>query len=210
MAKINVTELLATSLGRRDEEPNVELAQKVVAAKDKAAVKELVTLLDDKKKDIRQDCIKTLYEIGYLQPSLIKDYLGVFLQQLKSKNNRMVWGAMTAIDSIAAVASAEVYRSLPEILDAGEKGSVITKDHVLGTLVKLAEDKKLAKDIYPLLFEQLQKAAPNQFPMYAENTLSVIGAGQKEQFADILNARLVDLPKDSQKKRINKVLKKLG
>lgn len=210
MAKINVKENLASSLGHKDEAPNIALAQKVAAAKDKSAVNELVTLLSDKNKDIQNDSIKVLYEIGAIEPTLIKSHLDDFLQQLKSKNNRMVWGAMTAIDAITQAVPKHVYNSLPEILDAGEQGSVIAKDHVVGILVKLADTKEAHEDAMPLVLEQLMNAAHNQFAMYAEKILPVITGGHKEKFIEILNDRLPELPKDSQKKRVEKLLRKLS
>lgn len=209
MAAINVKENLASSLGRRDEEPNIELAQRIVSAKDKAAVKDLVTLLHDKKKDVQNDSIKVLYEVGSLEPVLLKPHLDTFLEQLRSKNNRMVWGAMTAIDAITVIVPQEVYDALPEILDAGEKGSVIAKDHVVGILVKLAGVKNLHDNVTPLLFEQLVNGAHNQFAMYAENVMTVVSAGHREKFVNILEERLPELPKDSQKKRVEKILRKL-
>ncbi|MCB0696927.1 MAG: hypothetical protein KDC07_06165 [Chitinophagaceae bacterium] len=210
MAKINVIDNLASSLGRRDEDPNIELAQKIAAAKDAAAVKDLIALLNDKKKDIHNDAIKVLYEVGYISPYLVKDHLGAFLSKLNSKNNRMIWGAMTAIDAISQVAPDKIYAHLPEILDAGEKGSVITKDHVMGTLCNLAANGKMADKVMPLLFEQLMQAAGNQFPMYAEKAMPVVTNKYKQQFIAILNDRIEGLEKDSQKKRIEKLLKKLN
>lgn len=210
MAEINVIDQLACTLGRRDEMPNVELAQQIAAAKDKDAVSQLVALLSNKKKDIQHDSIKVLYEIGAINPALIKGYLPDFLIQLKSKNNRMVWGAMTAIDSITASVPEKVYAHITEILDAGEQGSVIAKDGVMGILVKLSGDKKVMDDTMPLLLELMQSAAPNQFPMYAERVLPVVTDQYNKQFISILNDRMSDLEKDSQKKRIEKVLKKLN
>lgn len=210
MAKINVVENLACSLGRRDEVPNVELAQKVTAAKDTTAVKELVALLADKNKDVQNDSIKVLYEIGTISPALIKDYLPDFLIQLKSKNNRMVWGAMNAIDSITVSVPEQVYTHITEILDAGERGSVIAKDGVMSILVRLSGNNNVLDETMPLLFEQMIQAAPNQFPMYAERVLPVVTDQYKKQFISILNGRMSQLEKDSQKKRIEKVLKKLN
>mgnify|MGYP000633625582 CR=1 FL=1 len=207
---MSVIDQLAFSIGRRDEVPNVELAQKIAATQDKQAVKELAQLLTHKKKDIRHDSIKVLYEVGAIEPALIKDYLQNFLAQLKDKNNRMVWGAMIAIDAVSAVAPEDVYEHLTEILDAGEKGSVITKDGVAGVLVKLSRNEKLVEETMPLLFEHLMKAAPNQFPMYAEKAMPVVTEQYKKQFISILNNRMSDLEKDSQKKRVEKLLKKLN
>src|ERR1041385_1990762 len=99
----SIIERLASSLGKRDEKPNQELAASLVKSKDKKAIKELVEHLSDKDKNIQSDCIKVLYEIGEQKPELIADYDKEFLALLDSKNNRLVWGAMTAIDCIAAI-----------------------------------------------------------------------------------------------------------
>jgi hypothetical protein len=88
---MSVTQKLATSLGRRDEVPNQELARDVAAREDKAAIKELVENLSHKSKDIQNDCIKVLYEVGYEKPKLIAPYLKDFLALLGSKNNRLQW-----------------------------------------------------------------------------------------------------------------------
>jgi HEAT repeat protein len=85
--------MLASSLGRRDEGPNVELAQLIAKIDDMSAVKELVENLSNKKSDVQADCIKVLYEIGDKKPKLISGFAKQFLALLGSKNNRLVWGA---------------------------------------------------------------------------------------------------------------------
>lgn len=83
---------LASSLGRRDEVPNRELAKIIVNTNDKEGVKELIKhLQNDKNRNIQNDCIKTLYEIGYIKPDLISSYTNVFVRMLKNKNNRLIW-----------------------------------------------------------------------------------------------------------------------
>ena len=57
--------------------------------------------------------------------------------------------------------------------------------------------------------EQLKKCEPKQLPMYAERTLPIINAKNKNEFVNLLNERIIELNKESQKKRIEKVLKKL-
>ena len=54
---------------------------------------------------IASDCIKTLYEVGYLKPELIAPYVGDFLKLIKSRENRLVWGGMLALSTIAALKS---------------------------------------------------------------------------------------------------------
>src|SRR5690348_16122986 len=91
---------LASSLNRRDEEPNIELAKQIVSKNDTKAVEEVIENLSCKKRNIQNDCIKVIYEIGERKPGLISKYINVFLELLKSKNNRLQWGAMTALNTI--------------------------------------------------------------------------------------------------------------
>ena len=90
---------LASSLNRRDEVPNQELAKQIADKDDREAVKELVVNLSNNSKDIQNDCIKVLYEIGERKPALIAAYAKEFIDLLDHKNNRLQWGAMTAINS---------------------------------------------------------------------------------------------------------------
>lgn len=199
---------LATSLNRRDEVPNQEVAAEIVKSDDKAAVDELVSNLTNKNKGIRYDCIKTLYEVGYLKPHLIASYLDRLLSLLESKDNRMQWGAMTALGCVVKEKPAEIFASLGKIIDAAEKGSVITRDRCVKILVSLSEIAGYSDKAFPLLLEQIMKSPTNQLPMYAENALPVVDAGNKERFVAILAGRLDELEKESQKKRIEKVIKK--
>lgn len=201
---------LASSLGRRDEVPNQELARQILKSKDKQAVNELVENLANKDKNIQSDCIKVLYEIGELQPELIAGYDKEFLALLESKNNRLVWGAMTALDCIASINPAGIYKNLGQILIASDNGSVITKDHAVGILIKLAHHKKYADNALALLLDQFKVCATNQLPMYAENSVGVIADDKQEGFVKVLSARLADIDKESKRKRVEKVIKKLS
>ncbi len=201
---------LAVSLGRRDEVPNQELAQQILRSKDKRAIKELVENLANKDKNIQSDCVKVLYEIGERKPDLIADYGEEFLALLESKNNRLVWGAMIALDYIASINPGGVYKHLAKIMIVSDKGSVITKDHAVGILVKLAGEKKYADDALALLLDQFRSCATNQLPMYAENSLRVIPERSKGDFVRVLTARLCDIEKESKRKRVEKVIKKLN
>jgi hypothetical protein len=209
MAKGSVLELLASSLGERGEDPNKELAKKIVATKDKKAIAELAEHLSDNDKNIQSDCIKVLYEIGEQKPELIADYDADFLALLDSKNNRLVWGAMTALDCIAAINPAGIYKRLPKIMDVAEAGSVITKDHGVGILIKLSADAKYAVRTMPWLIGMLKTCATNQLPMYAENAIPVVSEQHKKEFVAVLTKRLDEIEKESKRKRVEKVIKKL-
>jgi len=67
-------EKLSCSLGKTDEEPNIELAECLCENNDKIGIKEIVDGLNGKDKAIANDCIKVLYEIGERRPELIADY----------------------------------------------------------------------------------------------------------------------------------------
>ncbi|HET9137339.1 MAG TPA: hypothetical protein VFO76_11935 [Candidatus Kapabacteria bacterium] len=209
MAK-TVIDFLASSLGERREEPNKELAKKIIVLKDKKAIAELAEHLSDNDKNIQSDCIKVLYEIGEQKPELIAGYDKEFLALLDSKNNRLVWGAMTALDCIAAISPDSIYKKLPKILEVAEAGSVITKDHGVGILIKLSADAKYAAKTMPLLIGMLKTCAMNQLPMYAENAIPVVSEKFKKEVIAVLNKRLPDIDKESKRKRVEKVIKKLS
>jgi len=201
---------LATSLNRRDEVPNQELAKEIVDKKDKKAVQEVVDNLSNKSKDIQFDCIKVLYEIGELDPALIAYYTKDILALLESKNNRMQWGAMHAINAITLENPKVIYRSLGKILSAADKGSVITKDHAFNILVKLGSLKHYTEDVFPLLMEQIMSSPPNQFPTYAEKAAPLVNDRDKASFLHMLTSRLKTIEQESKRKRVEKVIRKLS
>jgi len=201
---------LASALNRRDEVPNQELAKDIVRTNDKRAVKEPVENLAHKDKNIQSDCIKVLYEIGEREPALIVPYYREFGKLLDSKNNRLVWGAMTALDSITSQAPKGVHGLLPRVLDVADSGSVITRDHTVGILVKLGTLKQYADECMPLVVEQLLTCPNNQFPMYAEMSLALVNDKNKAALQKVMTRRLDGLQKESQKKRVAKILKRLS
>ncbi len=145
-------------------------------------MQELVDNLSNKSKHIQSDCIKVLYEIGSLKPALIAGHINSFIDLLFSKNNRLQWGAMTALLLLPMKSPQVVFNALPTIIAVADKGSVITNDHCVGILIKLAAIKKYAEDAFTLLLERLKICPTNQLPMYAENALPVINEENKACF----------------------------
>lgn len=207
---MSVLSKLASSLDRRDELPNQELAKQIASKNDKKAVQELVDNISNKSKDIQNDCIKVLYEIGEQKPSLVSDYVKEFVALLNHKNNRLQWGGMTALDSIAIENPKAIYSSLAKIVKASDNGSVITKDHCINILIKLCSLKLYADKAFPLLIEQLLLSPTNQLPMYAEKALPVVNEKNKAPFIKALTSRLDDIEKDTKRKRVEKVIVKLN
>lgn len=207
---MNVIDRLASSLNRRDDVPNQEFAEEIIKTKNKAAVKGLIAILGNKDTNIQSDCIKVLYETGECgSPELIADYCKEFGKLLKSKNNRLVWGAMTALDTITFKNPKGVFSLLPDIICAIKNGSVITIDHGVSVLAKLSSIKEYSTRTFSLLMEQLRKCPPRQFPMYTEKSVITVTDKNKKEFVTLLKSRLPELKKDSQRKRIEKILKKI-
>ncbi len=206
---MSVLPKLASAIGRRDMEPNIKLAEEIAKKEDKKAVKELVDALKNKSKDIQYDSIKVLYEIGERKPELISDYSKEFITLLDSKN-RLQWGAMTALNCIASLDPKTIYGALSKIIDVGEKGSVITLDHTIAILIKLGSIKQYSENAFALLNEQLKKCPTNQLPMYAENAIPIINAKNKSVFVKTLTSRLDDIEKDTKRKRVEKLMRKLN
>lgn len=200
---------LATSLNRRDEVPNQDLAKEISKENNKAAVKELFENLENKNKNIQSDCIKVIYEIGELKPELIKNYAKELIKLLKQKQNRLQWGAMHALNAITYLVPEKIYESLGEIIESADKGSVITNDHCVRILAKLGTIKKYIDDVLPLLLERIKLSPVNQFASYAEAAMPVMNDKYKAEFLQILNERLMALEQEPKRKRIQKILNKL-
>lgn len=199
---------LASALGRNDEQPNVELAEALAARPDAAAIAELAGALATGPTAVSNDAIKVLYELGALKPELVAPHAAAFLTLLGGKNNRNVWGALQAIETITPLQPDAVLAQLPAILVAADKGSVIAKDKAVAILARLAAAGHATKTL-PVLLDRLEAAAPNQFPMYAEQAVVVIDAGHRARFISILEGRLAGIEAPAKRARVEKLLRKL-
>jgi len=205
----SIIELLASSRGIKGEEPNIALAKEIAASFNTYAVKELVKNLKNRNKNIQSDCIKTLYETGYIKPELIADYYSEFLELLTSKNNRLVWGGMIAISTITDIKPKEIFKSLDSIMKTVNKGSVITIDAGIEILSKLNKSESFFDTTDPLLLDQLWKCPIKQLPMYIEKSLKSINKKNKEAYLNIINKRKSECERESQIKRLNNANKKI-
>jgi hypothetical protein len=200
---------LSSSLGDSDNAANIALAEDIIYTQDFAAICELVEHLHDKNKRRQSDCIKTLYEIGEREPKLIAEYADEFAGLLTSKNQRLVWGAMCALDDCASWNPKAVYSHLHAILKAAEGESVIACDHAVSILAKLCADKH-EKECFPILLDILRNAPVNQVPAYAETAASVVTKENRNKLASVITLRLKDVAEFKPKiKRLEKVLKQL-
>lgn len=204
---MSVLDKLACVLGRRDEVPNQELAKELAAAQDHDGVAELAANLQNKNNDIASDCIKTLYEIGYLQPELIAEHWKSILPLLRSRHNRLVWGGMITLATIAHLKAGELFLERKEILKAMELGSVITVDNSVKVLAAIAAAKPdYNRELFPVLIEHLRTCRPKEVPQHAESTMPAVNLENKGEFLEVLEKRKGDLS-GGQINRIRKVIK---
>jgi hypothetical protein len=192
---------------RRDEAPNQELAQDLVAKNDWKGIREIADNLWNKNAQIQSDCLKVLYEIGFLQPELIAPYAQDFLKLLHSRNNRLVWGATIALSTVADLKADAIYPHVKEIEQVMDQGSVITRDNGVIVLALVAAQKAAySREIFPYLLRHLETCRPKDVPQHAEKTAVAVNARNKQQFIAVLEKRLVDLS-GSQATRVKKVIK---
>lgn len=192
---------------RRDETPNQELARQLTAASDRKGIREIAENLWHENPSVQSDCLKVLYEIGFLQPKLIANYAGDFLKLLQSQNNRLVWGSMIALSTLAEIKVDAIFSRVKEIKQAMSSGSVITLDNGIKTLAIVAsKNAAYQKQLFPFLLKCLASCRPKDIPQYAEKILIAVNAENKKTLLKILNKRLVDL-KPSQLPRIKKIIK---
>ncbi len=210
MAIMTLSDQLASSLGIRGEEPNIELATQIVQSKDALAVKELVSYLTTQKKAIQSDAIKVLYEVGERNPALIAPHFDAFLQLLDHKNNRLQWGAMTALSALGTVCAPQLHDHLPLLEKAAAAGSVITRDQFVAILIQLYGQASYRDTALAMILKQLTHCPVNQLPMYAERAAVVLITDHQAAFVEVLFARLPEVEKVSKRKRIEKVIKKLS
>jgi len=207
---MSVIEKLASMQNRSDDVPNQELAKEIAKNRDSSAVKEIVKNLWNKDKNIQSDCIKVLYEIGYIEPHLTRQYVDDFLKLLRSKNNRLVWGGMIALSTIATLEADKIFERIEEIFDVIKKGSVITVDNGIKTVARVASvNDQYSKKIFPFLMSHLRTCRTKEIPQHAESISVAVTDDNKVEFLKILEERK-DALKPSQLKRVNKVIKSLS
>ncbi|MFC1956796.1 hypothetical protein ACFLVY_00665 [Chloroflexota bacterium] len=206
---MSVLSKLACVQGRKDETLNQELAKELARKNDKQGVKEIVENIWNKDKKIQNDCIGVMEYLGHARSELIEDYVLDFLKLLHSTSNRLVWGGMIALSIIADRKSEEIFQHLSEIIQAMEKGSVITVDNGIKTLAAVASAREEYNvKIFPFLIDHLKKCRSKDVPQHAESIECAVNKANREEFLLVLSSREKELS-SSQRARIKKVYKRL-
>ena len=202
-------ERVAYHLGKNDEEPNIALAIQLCETKDSEGIKEIIAGLKNKNQQVANDCIKVLYEIGERNPKLIAGYVFEFIQLLKSRDNRLVWGGMTALSKITFLKPKEVFENINVVVRAYENGSVITRDNSISVFAELAKaDQKHEKILVKRLIDHLKTCRSKEVGQHAERAFICINASNSEEFMTVLLQRRENLT-DAQKKRLDKLIHKI-
>lgn len=202
-------EKVASNLGRNDEEPNIELAILLCTTENTEGIKEIVHGLKDNKTQIANDCIKVLYEIGERKPELISEYVNDFIQLLKSKNNRLVWGSMTALSKISYLKPEDIYNNLDTVIKAYENGSVITVDSAISVFAGICKaNEKYEEEILKLILKHLEMCRPREVAQHSERAFICVNRHNSKEFIDVLLKRKEALT-EAQVKRVNKLIKKI-
>jgi hypothetical protein len=206
---VSVLNRIAYFQNRRDEVPNQELARELAETKNKKGIQEIAENLYHKNQNVQSDCLKVLYEIGYLAPELIADYVDDFLKLLKHKNNRMVWGGMIALATIAETKPREIWKNVDDVMDAIDHGTLISVVWGLKTLARVAStNKRYREKLFPVLMEHLKTCIPRDVPTHAESILCAVDARHKDEFLSGLEARRAEMT-PSQLARLRKITKQL-
>jgi len=204
---MSVINRIAYYQNRRDEVPNQELAHQLAETEDKAGIREIVENLWHKNKSVRSDCLKVLYEIGYIRPDLIADYVNEFLKLLKDKENRMVWGAMIGLATIAHLRPREIWEQIDVLIEAVDTGTLITVVWGIKTLARIAAaDKVYHARLFPILLDQLQNCISRDVALHAESILVAVDKSNPGAYLDVLEKRKPELTKP-QLARINKLIR---
>lgn len=202
-----VLQRIAYFLGRRDEVPNRDLARSLAASRDEAGIREIARNLRNGIPAVESDCLKVLYEIGYIEPRLIAPYVEELLRLLRSKNNRMILGSMIALSTISALKAREIWGQIEVVLSAIDRGTLITVVWGVKTLSGVASTSKAYRsNLFPILADHLRSCNPRDLPLHAENMLPAIDGDNRESFLALLDARRAELS-PSQATRLKKVLR---
>ena len=205
----SVIPLLASSSGFKVQDLNKQLAVEIAKENNNAFIKELVENLQNKSRAIQGDCIKVLDEVAIIKPALVAPFCAEILNQLQNPNNRMVWGAMAVLDYICIEKPAEIFMSLDIIMSSLDNASVITRDHGVKILIRLAEYDKYYPIVWPLYLEQLEASPTNQFPSYAEWGVTVVKKEGHLLFKSLIESKLKEIDQPSKIRRLEKVLKSI-
>jgi hypothetical protein len=200
---------LASQQGRRDEEPNKDLARELVEGDNIEGIRHIGENLWNADRRIQIDCLAVLEQVGLLAPELIEDYIPDFLRLAFSGDNRLVWAAMINLALVADRKPREIFEHYDDLVNVMENGSVIVRDNGIKILARVASaNVEYNRTIFPFLIEQLHTCRSKSVPQYAESMEVAVTPGNQAQYLAILNQRY-DTLSAAQQRRVRRILKAL-
>lgn len=197
---------LASSLGRRDAEPNQKLAQQIIIRMDALSVVELIENTSNKIENIQADCIEVLSEIARSKPELIVKYDSFFIKLLNSRNGSLVLSSLAILDYITKWKPDSIYNNLPKILEVADSGLLVSKEHGISVLLQLVFVEKYTFEVSRLLLVQLKTCAIILVVRYAEKVQELIIDTYKVEFVEVLKLRLGEIDNNVKREKIQKVI----
>lgn len=198
---MGIADQLASSLGHEDDAPNVALAETLASSPYPEAVAELVEVLNSGSAAESSDAIKVLYELAARAPDQVVPYTDAVAHFLLNRNNRLVWGAATALDAIAAAYPDAVAAHTDALMAAVRSGSVITQDHGVGALAATERWDALA-----FVLDHLANCGVKYLPLRAERVAPHFVGEWRQRFRDIVSKRLEEAS-PSERTRLKRLLK---
>lgn len=206
---MSVLNRIAFFQNRRDETPNVLLGRELAESEDRAGLDEIAAHLHDPNPNIASDCLKVLYEAGYLRPELVAGYVGEFLALLDSRNNRLVWGAMIALGLIAPLQAERLFAERQKVIETMVNGSVITVDNGIQVLAGVASTSpQYSRELFPFLLNHLRTCRSKEVAQHGERIAIAVTPENRAEFTAVLEARLPGLA-DSQASRVRKLIRQV-
>jgi hypothetical protein len=181
---VGITDELASSLGRRDEQPNFWVAEDLAADPDPVAVAELVSLVAGADHDLAADAATALYRLAELDADQVAPHVAAIVALLPGPNNRLVWGATTILRGVAAAHPEAVAPHVDALMRAVSAGTVITQDHGVGALAATRVPRAL-----DFALNHLRTCGYHYVPLRAERVAPFVGDRWPE-FRDAVESRL--------------------
>lgn len=201
-----VLERIASASGRRDDALNIALAEELAANSDAGGIEVLVEHLADRDRNVANDCIKTLCEIGRRRPELVAPHVSAFIDLLASNNNRLRRGAMIALMSVAPLKYHDIYDRLYTIVRAIENETSMAVGAGIAALALVASrDISYNAAVTPHLIGCLQRCTAASLPAHAERILPAVTPENRESIAAALRKREGELTAP-QRTRLRKAL----
>jgi hypothetical protein len=194
---------------QRNEIPNQKLAKELAKTANEQGIKEIAENLYNKNNSIRSDCLKVLYEIGYIKPELISAYANDFLQLLDDKNNRMVWGSMIALATIADINPKPIWNKVDRLIAAIDTGTLITMVWGIKALARVVgKNRNNATKLLPKLLGYLKSCKARDVPAHLESMLPMINDANWSHIQKVVDSRKAEMT-TSHISRLKKVLKNI-